>query len=523
MKQHENLNAPTAHNPIEKEALNLYAHIVNASDDFMNIIDRNYCYVAVSEQLCQAFQQTREHLVGKRVDEVWGHALFEGGIRSRLDKCLAGNQLEHEFEFTFPGKGLRWYSSRFTPYRNKEGEFTYAVVISHDVTERKRLEDQFYQAQKMEAIGTLVGGIAHDFNNMLAGITGDIYLAKKAAKGMPYIEDKLTSVEDQSFRASDMIKQLLTYARKGEVTMKPMLLTPFLKETLKFINTSIPENIEVHQDFVNNPMPINGDITQLHQVLMNLLNNARDALDGVNNPSIHVKLELFHTDENDAFFKHHPYFQPGSYALITVKDNGCGIPESRIGNIFEPFFTTKVKGKGTGLGLAMVFGAIKTHNSYIEVNSQQGKGSTFQIYFPLLNNLEANYEALNNDIIDGHGEVILIVDDNDPARISLKHILESLNYKVLEASDGVEGVNLFVDFKNEIELIIIDVVMPRLGGVEAVSQIRRIQPHAKVIFSTGYDKVEAMKEEHLATDIVLSKPYRIKELSQSVYTQLRKS
>ena len=140
-----------------------------------------------------------------------------------------------------------------------------------------------------------------------------------------------------------------------------------------------------------------------------------------------------------------------------------------------------------------------------------------------INNLEANYEALNNDIIDGHGEVILIVDDNDPARISLKHILESLNYKVLEASDGVEAVNLFADFKNEIELIIIDVVMPRLGGVEAVSQIRRIQPHAKVIFSTGYDKVEAMKEEHLATDIVLSKPYRIKELSQSVYTQLRKS
>lgn len=208
--------------------------------------------------------------------------------------------------------------------------------------------------------------------------------------------------------------------------------------------------------------------------------------------------------------------------MITVKDNGCGIPECHIGNIFEPFFTTKEKSKGTGLGLAMAFGAIKTHSSYIEVNSKQGKGSTFHIYLPLLNNLEANYEALNNDIIDGHGEVILIVDDNDPARISLKNILESLNYKVLEASDGVKAVNLFADFKNEIELIIIDVVMPRLGGVEAVNQIRSIQSNAKVIFATGYDKDEAMKGEYLAADIVLSKPYKIKELSQSVYTQLRK-
>ncbi|MDQ6999755.1 MAG: PAS domain S-box protein, partial [Mariprofundus sp.] len=241
-----------------------------------------------------------------------------------------------------------------SPVHNVAGEVTHFVGITRDLTEREALEEQFRQAQKMEAIGTLVGGIAHDFNNMLAGITGNLYLASRKSQDNPDVMQKLDNIERLSFRAADMIKQLLDFARKGQVSMKKMQLVPFIGKTLKLLQTLVPANITLHKDICTDELIVTGDVTLLHQILMNLLNNARDALDGVDNPCITVKLEKFNADET--FIRTHADVSKNHYAHLSIEDNGCGIPEHQIEHLFEPFFTTKEQGKGTGLGLSMVFG-----------------------------------------------------------------------------------------------------------------------------------------------------------------------
>jgi len=257
---------------------------------------------------------------------------------------------------------------------------THYVGIQSDLTELEDLEQQFHQAQKMEAIGTLVGGIAHDFNNMLAGITGNIYLAKKRIQGMPEVVQKLSNAEQISMRAAEMIQQLLTFARKSRVNIKPMPFIPFFKGMLKLLRSSVPENITIEQHLCADLLQIRGDGILLHQVMMNLLTNACDALEGIGTPRIIIRFEAFHADRD--FVKKRTYFNTGSYAHMSVEDNGCGIAKEQLKHLFEPFFTTKEQGKGTGLGLAMVFGAVKTHHGFIEVIAFRAKDQPFIFMYP---------------------------------------------------------------------------------------------------------------------------------------------
>ena len=403
---------------------------------------------------------------------------------------------------------------------HQNGNITHYVAIQRDMSAYEKLESKFRQAQKMEALGTLVGGIAHDFNNMLAGMTGNLYLAKKKTKD-DYVVSKLSTVEELSFRASEMIQQLLVFARKGRVEMKAFALNSFIKEVIKMLEVTVPENISFKKELCSENLVINGDETQLQQVLMNLVSNAKDALIGVHAPAIVLKLERI--EVGDDFKRKHPETKETLFARITVQDNGCGISGNDLEHVFEPFFTTKETGSGTGLGLAMSYGAIHNHRGIIEIASGPDQGTSFHVYLPLMPELKvsATDQQALHDAVQGQGETILLVDDDSDMRSASRDVLESLNYRVIEAGDGVEAIDAFLEHEDVVSLIIMDVVMPRMGGVEAIRRISRFFDNVKVIYCTGYDRGEILNNSTLSgAESIVSKPYQIPAFSMVVRKKL---
>ncbi len=404
-----------------------------------------------------------------------------------------------------------------SPIKNDAGEITHYVGSQQDLREYERLEEQFHQAQKMEAIGTLVGGIAHDFNNTLAGITGNLYLVRASAANNPEIDSRLEAIEDLSFQAASTIQQLLAFARKDETkTTHPVVVSTFLKDVINVVRVAIPENIELDLKFADEGLIVAGDINQLQQVLVNLINNARDAMEGVHHPRIHIGLHRFIADQS--FTDAHPDFTSKEFAHIEIADNGCGIREEYLRHIFEPFFTTKEVGKGTGLGLSMAYGAIQSHGGILEVESQLGKGTTFHIWLPLTgpDPTTAATREPDTEAEKGEGETILLVDDETTVVETGKAILENLGYVVLTAGDGDKAVQAYQNNSN-IDLLLMDVVMPNMSGPEAAKAIRRINPDVKIIFATGYDRYSTKLGKHdLQSEIVISKPFSIAQLSRLV-------
>jgi len=386
----------------------------------------------------------------------------------------------------------------------------------------KEKEELFQQAQKMEAVGTLVGGIAHDFNNMLSGINANLFMIKRRCQDNPDVTGRLVDIESLVFHASEMIKQLLTFARKDHVEFKTFNATPFFGEAYKLAELSIPENIKLQCNFTNQKLYINGNATQLQQIMMNLINNARDALKETASPHIHI--ELKEVINNSAFKQAHPDLDGEAYLCLSITDNGSGIPAEKINHIFEPFFTTKTVGEGTGLGLAMCYGAIQSHKGTIVVKSKIAKGSNFSIYLPLQSKAELDSTQSKGLMHQSsQGETLLLVDDHDTLRKGHREALESLGYTVIEASDGLKAVEAFKNHYESIDLIIMDVMMPNMGGVQASKHIQKISPNIPIIFATGYDKDSTLDRDHPLneTQQILTKPFTIEAMSTLIQERLQ--
>ena len=379
----------------------------------------------------------------------------------------------------------------------------------------KQSEEKFEHAQRMESIGVLVGGISHDFNNMLTGILGNIFLAKKKLGDNPNISKHLLNIENLSKSASDMIRQLLTFSRKDEVSMKNFSITLFFSEAIKLARSAIPENIKVTQNIAKEDMIIQGDSTQIQQLIMNLINNARDAVNNRKKPEVTCKLELFQA--NAAFKEKHPELTAEKFALLSVSDNGHGIPYEIQDRIFEPFFTTKDANTGTGLGLAMLYGAVQRHHGIIELESEPDVGTTFHIYLPLIKSSESESQPSEIELVHGQGETILLVDDDNLLRSATSEVLQSLGYHIIEADDGEKAFEIYQEEKNNIDLLLTDLVMPNMGGFELTLAVRQLNKDLPVIFATGYDKDQSLNNEiHLDNSLIITKPFSFNELSQFI-------
>jgi len=392
--------------------------------------------------------------------------------------------------------------------------------VSAHAIRQERMDDQLLQAQKMEAIGTLVGGIAHDFNNILAGITGNVFLARSFAGDRDKVVAKMDRIDKLSFRAAGMIKQLLAFARKDMVDMQAFAFAPFLNEIIQHVRVESGDGAHLRTDInIGDVMRVKGDTAQLQQVLLHLIHNAFDAVAECKTPQVDISVDLFGAD--DAFVQAHEGIGGRDMICVRIRDNGCGISRESMNHIFEPFFSTKGVGKGSGLGLSMVYGALQTHAGAIEVESQAGEGSCFSIYLPVYGLCAVSGKDDDIQIHSGHGECILLVDDDTSVLSTGSEVLRSLGYRVLVAASGREALDMYGEHGEEIDLVVLDVVMPEMGGQDVALALQERRPDVNLMFATGYDQSGALKRlQGMDANDILLKPFSIAELSLALRRKL---
>jgi len=432
-------------------------------------------------------------------------------------RCLAGYKI-NDFETRFIAKNgtIKNTLISATIILDESGEITGIQGLIADISERKNLEQQLLQAQKMESIGMLAGGIAHDFNNLLAGVLGYASFMKKQITSEDKFYKYIDIIEQSAHRASTLTQQLLAFARGGKYQVKPININRIIIETIKLLERSIDKSITIEKALEVGLYTIKADSSQMQQILMNILLNARDAMP--NGGIIKIKTENIIVD--DSYIAKHIGAKYGKHIKISIIDNGVGIPEENFHKIFEPFFSTKGKDKGTGLGLSMVYGVVKNHNGFIDVQSKVNKGAQFDIYLPATTLQPEESQAIEIEARGGR-ENILLVDDEEIIRNLAKDILESKGYKIILAKDGLEAIEIFKKEKNKIDLVILDMIMPKLGGKETFRKLKEINPSLKCILSSGYTK-ETIARELLKEGArgFVQKPYRVNDLASIVRSAL---
>ena len=354
--------------------------------------------------------------------------------------------------------------------------------IRRESEEKKSLQAQLLHAQKMEAVGTLAGGIAHDFNNILTAIIGYGNVMRMRLKGDDPHREYLDQILSASERAANLTRSLLAFSRKQVINTRPVNLNEIIRIIQKLLARLIGEDIELRVALSESDPVVMADSGQLEQVLMNLATNARDAMPG--GGCFAVTTEVVTVDEQYASL--HGYGEAGRYAVITVSDTGVGMAEETRARIFEPFFTTKEMGKGTGLGLSIVYGIVKAQRGYVNCYSEPGKGTTFKIYLPLTSAAVGAESASKAVTPRGGGETVLVAEDSEEVRRLTTTVLSDFGYSVIEAVDGEDAVNKFLENRDAVSLLLFDIIMPKKNGKDAYEEIRAIRPDIKVIFTSGY-------------------------------------
>lgn len=470
-----------------------------------------------------ARQWTEEH-------DFWTKHVYAEDLEKAMSYCkrLTDAGRDHEFEYRAVAKDGRlvWIRDIVHIVKDADGRPSQLRGLMFDITslkenedEKLKLEAQLRQAQKMEAVGTLAGGIAHDFNNLLAGILGYADMIRQDSNSGPRHLKAAQVIMKAGERAAQLTKQLLGFARRGKMQNAAVNINEAVLEATALLTRTLNKNIRIHQRLSGSKPRVQGDPDQLQQVIMNLAINARDAMP--EGGDLSFATDIVHLGED--YCARYPHAREGDYVLLNVTDSGSGIPTEIQERIFEPFFTTKEPGQGTGMGLAMVYGIVKNHAGTVQVYSEPGLGTTFKVYLPLaagrIDGTEQKHQT--PAVVRGSGR-ILVVDDEETVREVASDMLRDLGYDVITAVDGQAALELYEKMAREIDLIIMDMIMPRIDGRECFRRMREINPGVRAILSSGFScdgSVQEILNEGMRG--FTQKPYRVSDLSQAVANALR--
>ncbi len=475
-------------------------------------LDENGCFIDVNETWLETLQYSRDEVIGRSFADFLAPG-FSEKFRENFP-CFkeAGEIIGTEFEMVKKDGSHVIMSINGRVGYNEKGDFQQIHCILNDITERNKLEDQLHQSQKMETVGQLAGGMAHDFNNILAAIInyGHLLQIKTVDEEQKDIIEKMLNSAD---RAARLTTGLLAFSRKQIMQHVPLKINELIGRVEHILSRLIGEHINIKTVLTAKDSTIMADSARLEQVLMNLATNARDAMPegGI------LTIETKEIEMDDEYVKAHGYGEPGKYALVSVSDTGKGMDEETKNKIFEPFFTTKEVGKGTGLGLSMSYGIIKQHNGFINVYSEEGKGTTFKIYLPVTGKEAEEPGHSVSEIKTTGTETVLLAEDDGDLRKVTKQILEASGYKVIEAVDGEDAVEKYNENKERIQLLVFDSVMPKMTGEKAYDEIRKSSPDIKILFISGYTE-ETIAENGVLKEGLnfISKPVSPKELLQNI-------
>jgi len=463
------------------------------------------------------WNKSAERLTGWTADEMLGaraqERLYDSSEAEKLEECHETVREEGEWtgelrQQSKDGEELV-VESRWTLVRDSGGQPTSILVINTDITERKRLESQFLRSQRMESIGRLVGGIAHDLGNLLVPILLGVKVLKRRESEDEKVLQTLEMIEKSAERGSNMVEQVLAFARGVEGERVALQAATIIDEVAKITTETFPDDIDVQVNVPDDLNDIVGDATQIQQVLMNLCVNARDAMPdgGV------IDISASEVEISEAEAQRKMDAEPGAYICLRVSDTGSGIPEEAIDKIFEPFFSTKAEGEGTGLGLSTAYSIVKSHNGFVDVESEPGEGTTFRVYVPVATSSdERRGPAASGELRDGSGELILVVDDEEFILDTARQTLEDAGYRVITAQGGEKAIDVMERNGDQVEAIITDLRMPEMNGFDLIRRLRPQFPNVPIIAASGMADGRTDDAVQAGAQTFLAKPFTAEKL-----------
>ena len=482
----------------------LMTDVIGGTNDAIFVKDSAGRYLMANNEVRRVFGKPLEEIIGR--DDTHFFPPEEADLILSGDReimSMAGPVTREEHVTTVDGR--RTYLATKGPIRDGQGKVIGLFGISRDITDQKKLEDQLRQSQKIETVGRLAGGIAHDFNNLLTVINGYSELLLNKVKDKPLLGGELEEIRRAGERAAALTRQLLAFSRRQVMQPKVLDLNEVIPHMDMMLRRLIGEDVEFRTVLGEDLWRVKADPGQIEQVLMNLVVNARDAMPGGGK----LTIETSNVFLDEEYSRAHSPVRPGPYVMLAISDTGVGMDEKTASQVFEPFFTTKERGKGTGLGLSTVYGIVKQSEGFIWVYSEPGKGSTFKVYLPRTGDRREAPDRESAPVEDLRGDkTVLVVEDEESIRKLAVDILGHYGYAVLSAGDGEEALRIAGEFKGEIDLLLTDVVMPRMGGPELFERIRRLRPGIEVLYVSGYTDDAIVHQGALDAGIAfLQKPY----------------